>query len=168
MNIKSRKGLSVIWIVVAAVIIIAVAIALFFAFGTKYNTVSYNNANFKISTNYNYTVESDGIKISDKNDKWEGYIKLIQADYQTLVSKQDVLKSSIEQQGLTISNIGEKTISGRNFIILETLSSDYKLLVGYSKYSSTEVYVISVQGIDNNFDYNLIENLVPILDSAVK
>lgn len=130
-------------------------------------SVYFSGYTFKIPSNYEYNIEDDILSFGDKTNNWYSGIKILSGDFNTLLSRKDVVISSIESSGYNVNTYNTKNYSGMECIVMEVISAGTKMLVGYVKASSSKIFVVSVVNLNKGYDYDLFETTVSILKTAV-
>lgn len=133
-------------------------------------TVKSNGFTFKIPTDLVYETivdeEIEAIAIGDEENTWMATIAPFEGSYNQLVINKSQLQSAMIQQGYTASAAVEKTYGGVPFIIVEGSISGQNILFAYAKANSMYTYSITVMSIDNEFDYDVLETVAGILNTA--
>lgn len=188
---KKNNNLKYILIGVGVVIIVAIiTLVLVFAFSSKDNnkktdtddtvvnnnvdnndnnsnyTVNYNGFTFKIPTNLVYETGAKALLLSNEEGTWVTSIEVLEGSYNQILSQKNQLQSIYQQQGYTASQAVEKNIGGMAFITLEISAGGTNALLGIAKANSMYFFGTTVYNIDNEFDYDVLEDVSSILSSA--
>lgn len=129
-------------------------------------TVKFEGFTFKIPTDLVYQTETDAVLLGDEDGTWAATISVIGGSYNQLASNKSQLQSRFQQQGYTTSAAVEKTISGMPFIVLEGSMGGQNALIAYAKANSMYIFALTAFNLDNEFDYEILENISSVLSSA--
>ncbi len=132
----------------------------------SYYTVKFDGFTFKIPTNLVYVTQTDMLLLGDEDDTWVAGIGVAEVDYSQVLSAKGQLQSSMQSHGYTSSAAEEKTIGGSSYITLETSYNGKNALIVYTKANSMYTFVISIYNINNDYDYEILEEISSILSGA--
>lgn len=182
-NKNSNAKFIIIGIIIVAVIVgIIVAIGIFS--GKKSNnsgtnsggastvnnnsvyTVKFKGFTFKIPTDLIYETQLDSIFLGNEADTWGVSIEVVEGSYSQMLSKKSLLQSTYQSSGYTASAAIERTINGMSFITLEVSKSGTNILMGLAKANSTNLFVIAIYTVNNEYDYKLLETVSSILSNT--
>ncbi len=128
--------------------------------------VNFKGFTFEIPDNFVYAEKSNALMISNEEGTWATIIELEKGSFSQLKANKNQLQSLMQRSGYTASIASEKNLGGVEFITLEVNMSGQNAIAALAKANS--MYFIGVTAInqDNEFDYNLLETIAPILKSA--
>ena len=133
-------------------------------------TVKSNGFTFKIPTDLVYETTNEGgnetISIGDEDGTWMLTITPIQGSYNQMLANKNQLQSLMIQEGYNVSEIVEKTYGGMPFIVMEISEGGQNGLLTISKANSMYVFLSTAVNIDNEFDYDMLEEVADILRTA--
>lgn len=129
-------------------------------------TAKFSGFTFKIPTDLVYEIDTDSLVISDEAGTWATYILAIEGSYNSLLANKSLIQGNLQNSGYIASNAVEKTIGGKSFITTEVTKSGINAIIGYTKANSMNVFGITAFNVSNDFDYNILETLASILNTA--
>lgn len=127
--------------------------------------VSFGGFTFEIPDTLTYEVQSNSLLFG--NDTWAASLMMQQGDFNTLKSNRSKMKSKIESAGYTAKNAELKTINKREYITMEVSYSGENVIYVYTKGNNSYVFGVALYNIDNTYDYEPINEITSIFDSAV-
>lgn len=116
---------------------------------------------------YIFDSTSSSITIFNSDETWASKITIEPASYSRIIENKSKLKASIIKSGYESSDPIEKTISGSKVLSVEVTTDSSKSLLAFKSGSSSKVFCIEIITEDETFDYQVLEELVKILNTAV-
>lgn len=139
-----------------------------------YRTLTINGYSFQVSSNYASNIvptgnaDVDGLQLMNAKTGSRLMIAITPGKYSDLKASQSSIKSMMQQQGVTVKTVQIKVFSGKEFITGEVLQNGRSLLMGFSQLDSNHVYTLILYNTRYTIDYNLFNEVVPILKTAKK
>lgn len=143
---------------------------------------SSSNTSTKKSTGYSkrigdYTfiipddIEAEDLSINqvsliDKNNEWEGVMYVEKLPFDELKNNKNKFVSTLANLGLNGTNINEKSYGGVDFITLEFRNEIMNAVLGAAKLSSDYSVIFIMYSEDNKINYNLLNEVAPIISSG--
>lgn len=191
---RNNTNLVLIGVAAAVVVIVVVAVILKIALGGKTKgksgiepeiivpkvepkeepnevknyTFKFEDFTFKIPTDIVCEAYDGGFILYDEDYTWYTYIVVKEGLYNVALTNAYTgnLESSLQQAGVTTGAAVEKNIGGADCIIMEASSYGKNVILAISKANSMNCFVLEVYNCNNEFDYDLLETVLPILSSA--
>lgn len=129
--------------------------------------VNHSDFTFSIPNNYKYDSTAEGLAIYDSSDSWVAIITAGEGSFDILLSKKDQIKDIYEENGYTVYNVSEKTYDGKPYITIELSFGGEKSVLAFTKGSPNYALMVAVISKSNTFDYSILENVSPILKTAI-
>ena len=129
------------------------------------NKISYSGVTLEIPTTLLYRYEEETLVIYPENEEWAAAFAVSDGDYYTLKNKKAELAKEIENTGLTIKNYGVKFYGGTEWLTFETEYNSVNILVVYVNAKSNRYGALTIQTLDNTYNYNLLRTLAPVVQS---
>lgn len=129
------------------------------------NKISYSGVTLEIPTTLLYRYEEETLVIYPENEEWAAAFAVSDGDYYTLKNKKAELAKEIENRGLTIKNYGVKFYGGTEWLTFETEYNSVNILVVYVNAKSNRYGALTIQTLDNTYNYNLLRTLAPVVQS---
>ncbi len=129
-------------------------------------SVNFNNFKLTIPDNMIYDIQDDILLIGDEDETWVVQLSLFEQSFSRLQSGKNQLQSIFQQQnGVSCTPATEKTLGGVNFITMEVSKDGETVLAAYAKANS--MYVAGIVAINQDYeaDYEILENIAPIISS---
>lgn len=130
-------------------------------------TVKSNNFTFKIPDYLIYQNQGDMISLMDEEETWLAAIGVIEGNYSQLVKYKNNIKSNIEKEGYELIKMSEKNVDDVNYLLFEINLLGQNALIGYTAANSMYVFCFEIYDINDEFNYEVLEELSPIFSSAV-
>ena len=128
--------------------------------------VKFNGFELKVPTNLIYEESQGMMLIGDEEGQWVASMLVVKGAYNQLTTNKNQLQGTFTQQGYQASGAVEKTINDMPCITLEISKSGVNSLVCYAKANSMNIFGVTVANTDNEFDYDALETIADILNSA--
>lgn len=128
--------------------------------------VKYGNYTFNVPNDMTYEVGTELVAVYDDTQTWAAQLEFVQVSYAALSNRMSELQSAFSQQGLTVSPAKKETYGGIEMITLEASANGENLLMAIAKIDSNHVLGITLANVSNEFDYNTLSKLAPIVSSV--
>ncbi len=114
--------------------------------------------------------QSGGISLLNLTTSGSGWIALNTATLEGYRNQKEALKETYERQGITVNNLTEKTISGKEAIVLELNNDGQAMLLIITSASEKECFILTVANTNNktSYDYTTANELVAMLTQSKK
>lgn len=114
--------------------------------------------------------QSGGISLLNLTTSGSGWIALNTATLEGYRNQKEALKETYERQGITVNNLTEKTISGKEAIVLELNNDGQAMLLIITSASEKECFILTVANTNNktSYDYTTANELVAMLAQSKK
>ncbi len=133
---------------------------------TKFYKVLYKGYSLKIPDNYIYQITDGGLYVGDEAQTWAAQMDIVEVNYDNFVSSKTNVVQVLQSAGYTASNIQEKTAGGIKYLTVEIGVPGASGIYYFSKLNSMNTMVGIVTTVDGVVDYQLLEELAPIIESA--
>lgn len=120
----------------------------------KYNFEIPEGTYPKVSQNYVFFVDEDyvatvmeqsgGISLLNLKTGGSGWVGVNRATLEGYRKQKESLKSTYENQGITVTNMYDTTLSGKDCLVLELLKNNQKSVLIITAASSNECYILTV------------------------
>ncbi len=176
---KNNTGLIIAIVVVAVVLLGIVGISM--ASHGDDSEVTTNESGEKVSEGVSITVdgytykvpsrytakESNGrLQLTSKDNVDLALIDIVDGDFNNIRNNQTYIKNYLTTSGYTVLNIGNRVVGGMDFVTIEVSQNGQKMLMGYAKFNSSKVFLVTVGNTSYTIDYDLLADVVPIMRSA--
>ena len=134
--------------------------------------VSYAGFKLYIPDNLMYEMDytNNAINIGDTESTWMAQLGIRQGSFQQLKQNKNALTTylttALAAYEAKVSNAEIETIDGVEFILLECNLSGMNEIIGYTELNSMNTAYFEILNENNDFDRNVIKNLIPIISSA--
>ena len=114
--------------------------------------------------------QSGGISLLNLTTSGSGWIALNTATLEGYRNQKEALKETYERQGIIVNNLTEKTISGKEAIVLELNNDGQAMLLIITSASEKECFILTVANTNNktSYDYTTANELVAMLTQSKK
>ena len=129
------------------------------------NKISYSGVTLEIPTTLLYRYEEETLIIYPSDEEWAAAIALSEGSYAILKTKKAELAAEIEKSGINVGNYGIKFYGGTEWLTYETEVSGANILVIYVGTRTNNYGALTIQTLDNTYDYNILRTLAPIIQS---
>ena len=182
---KNNNGFKYIIIGIVSVLLVTLAVVGLLNLINNDNNINENNTNnnsninetstykvnfkgftFNIPTNLIYQANDDYLLIGDEDSTWTTSVEVISGVYSQLLNNKGQLQSIYQKLGYEAGSAAEKTINGNSYITIELSKSGTNALLGLTKANSMYVFGLTILNVDNEYDYEILESLSSILNSA--
>lgn len=164
-------------IVLASLIILLAVLVLTKSMNNKYqgNNPSTTSTDYKIIFKgyeiklpeiLSYSINGENLIVKDKNSDWMTIIKVNSFNYSNLMVNKDNIKASLEKTGITLTDMTQNTYHDVSFLTSEIKKGNTSMLLGITKASTTESFVIISMNSKEQLSYDGIEQIALILKSA--
>ena len=133
---------------------------------TSFYKVNFKDFTFKIPDNLIYEISLDSLLVMDEDDTWMAEISIGDGNFSQLKTNKSSLQGYFQQSGYNAKPAEIKNISGSEFITLEMERAGTNILAAYVKLNSMKISWIVAYTRDNDFDYDVLEKMVPIVSTA--
>ena len=182
----SKNGLKIIIIAVSFILVSAISVlATFLLVGQKNEEVdpvvekpvvqeqkqnnykvSYKNFNFEIPDNYIYQTDDEGLLIGDEEGTWSARLDVSEGSFAQLKANKEQIQTYFQEQGVEVSAIEEKTVGDNEGIVIAASYEGVNEVLAYVKLNSMYLAWIEVVNLDNEYDYEILEEIGKIVSSA--
>lgn len=111
----------------------------------------------------------DQLILYNATDTWEVSIEMVDKSYELLKISIEGNKSAYQSgtmiDGMFYKNYQVKTISGREYLVLEVLKNNINFLVAFTKADSNYTIGLTMITVKNDCDYSLLNKINPIVSS---
>ena len=129
--------------------------------------VNLNGFTFAIPDNLLYDVSNGTLRIGDEDNTWVAQIEMNEGSFAQLKARKNQLRSQMEKIGYGCSDAVEKTVKGVEFITMEISYGGQNALAALTKANSMYLVAVTILNVDNEFDYDLLNTIAPIIDSVI-
>jgi len=129
-------------------------------------TVKAKGFTFKVPDYLIYQQDDESLSLMDEDETWLAAIFPTEGSYSQIVKQKSALKSNFEAAGYEVANMEEKTIDGDKYLLLEIDAGGEMILVGYTAANSMYVFAIEIYDINNEINYDVLDEVAPILSSS--
>mgnify|MGYP003296171626 CR=1 FL=1 len=114
--------------------------------------------------------QSGGISLLNLTTSGSGWVAVNTATLEGYRNQKEALKETYERQGITVNNLTEKTISGKEAIVLELNNDGQPMLLIITSASEKECYILTITNTSNktSYDYTTANELVAMLAQSKK
>lgn len=127
---------------------------------------------FFIDEDYAATVieQSGGISLLNLKTGGSGWVGINRATLEGYRKQKESLKATYENQGITVTNMYDQSISGKDCLVLELLKDEQPSILIVTEASSTECYILTVTNtnIKTSQDTATINELMTMLTLSEK
>lgn len=128
--------------------------------------VNYGGFDIKIPGDYVYKDNGTSLFIGDEQGTWGAYLTIGEGSYAQVKSNMATMQSFFQQKGYTASAAKTGTYGGSEFVTCEIVASGNSALIGYTKITSMHIAVIEAYDVSNEYNYDILEKLAPIISTA--
>ncbi len=128
--------------------------------------ISFNGYDITIPPSLVYEIKGDSLIISDKDEKWMSVIQVSDFNYSKLLVNKDTIKASYEKLGMKVSDMNEKKYGTSTYLIGEMVKLNTELVVGITKASTNQSFVVVSLNKEYKLSYDGIKNTSDILKDA--
>lgn len=195
-NVQNNSGQgnkNIIFIILGIIVVVVIGVLSFLAFGNKsgnnsassnttnngestveptpiasnsYYKVNYGGFTFSIPDNLQYYEEDGYLILANGEDTWEAGLQVLEGSFDVMKSKLNQIGSAMSNQGYTVNNVQNKTYNGVNFITMEAVIEGTNQLLVYAKLNSMYVTGLNIINIDNEYDYNTLNDIASVIKNA--
>ncbi len=133
---------------------------------TSYSRVSYHDFLFSIPEDYIYGERNGVLHIYDEDGAWVALVSIEEGTYNQLVDNKNAIRTALENEGYTLGMPIEKSVGGLDYLLFEATYAGQNNLISLTSLSSTKYAIVEIMNQDNEYDYQKLEELSPILSSA--
>ena len=132
----------------------------------NYYKVKFKDYSFSIPDNMMYKMQTNEILISNEEQTWIAELGILDGNFITLKSNISVIQGNMNKEGCTAKPAELKTINGVEVITLEFIYNGVNYISTYYRLNSINVAYTVTYTQNNDFDYSVVEKMVPIISSA--
>ncbi|MBQ7136713.1 MAG: zinc ribbon domain-containing protein [Bacilli bacterium] len=129
-------------------------------------TVKSNGFTFKVPDNLIYQESEDALSLMNEEETWLANIISLEGSYSQIAKAKNDIKSNFVAEGYEVESVEEETIAGKKCLLIELTVDGTNVLLGYTAANSMYIFGFEIYDINNEFNYDVLEEISPILDSA--
>ncbi len=129
--------------------------------------VSFGGYEFAIPAELRYEKSTTTLTVTDDEETWLlDFVISSNAKYDLIKERQAQLLTNIKNAGYQATKVEVKKIKGVEFVVCEVSVGGTKGIFAYAKLDDTHTMCVTVQTVDNEFDYAPLDYASPIIASA--
>ena len=133
---------------------------------SSYFKVKLGGFEMKVPDTLRYQEKEDALVIGNEDDTWAAQLNIVEGSYAQLKSNKSNMKTNFINNGYTSSDVEVQTIGDVEFITAEVGASGTNYLLGYAKGNAMYIIGVTTFDIDNEFNYDILEEIEPVIESA--
>lgn len=129
--------------------------------------IKYEGFSFTIPEEYQHEIYNGNLIISNKVKGWDAVFNIVNKDYENIYKNRENIDTKLKEKSISTKNVKERTVAGTTYITAEISSSGEKGLLAISNLSTNFVAVITITDEENDINYDVLEELSPIIKKSV-
>ena len=128
-------------------------------------TLRFNGFSMQVPDDWITEDHDTYMMLGDASGEWVALLEINEGAFSKLKANRSQLKLLCEEGGFTCNNIQLKTIGGEEFVTLEMVASGQTSLMAFAEVNARYYLALQIATIDNEADYDLLETMVPFVQS---
>lgn len=171
----NKKKYLLISIIIAAVLIVVIGIVTASIYivnqnnkpapaAISYTKVSVGDVTYSIPEDYDYSVSSDELYLSDDIDTWQGLIKIKEGSYSSL--SESKIKSSLAGSDFDSIQVDKSNYSNREYYVIKAIADEEEYVAAITKADGSNLFLVEIQTTDGKPNLPLFNKITSVLDKA--
>lgn len=134
------------------------------------NTIEYNNYKFSFFEGYMATLSGTDLQVVNNNDKIAFVINISTQNVPlaTVITQKELLRSSLTQQNISVTDIIQKTYNNKDFLIIKATQDGQNVDFAMTEIEAGKTIQIGVINSGISSEERIYQDLVNVLNSAQK
>lgn len=128
--------------------------------------VTHDDYTYELPSNVTYEDDITSMILMDDKETWLGRIHVGYGTLATLRAQKDYVKSTLVADGCVVNDPVDKTVAGKDSMVFELEENGQKGIIALLDMDESHFVQITCTRVDNEMDYELLEQLVEIATKA--
>jgi len=129
--------------------------------------IKYNRTYVLSLDNKNYDREVLMLSPYTNNISWGAIISTVEMSKEhDIINEKKYVENKLKNKGMNVSNQQNRIINNKTIVTLDYNDNNQKYILAYMIINNDEMFEIYIKNIDNNYDYDALEDVIKILSTA--